>query len=1199
MFVLDDSGSMMFEIMPDDYVFWGVGASASGSITISRVNGYNGGYCYSGNCDWYGVNTGYVLWTFPRVSEVYGDEEYAAWYSSVATVQGLNLSDTSWPAFAALTRSSQANTIFYDPSITYVPWVDSQGNSFPNASTTCALHNPRKASGGCRTLNASVTTRERWANCASDSYDTNSCTRTYEERTFWPATYFYHTGGDVWDPNNYERVFIRNTVTSYSGHGRENRSDCTGGVCTYAQEIQNFANWYTYYRSRILASRAGIGRAFSQQGSNMRVGYGTINKGESTVDNQSNTRTIVKGVRPFVGDDRTEFFDLLYDRDIPALGTPLRRALDAAGQYYSRSDNRGPWGAVPGTNDTTPHLQCRRSYTVLMTDGYWSGGSDNEADTSGARQNVDNSDGPTIDPPSGSSYQYTPADPFRDGYSNTLADVAMYYWKRDLRTNLDNRVRPTAKNPAFWQHMITFGVGLGVTGSIEPEDAWAAMMSGDEIAWPNPNPDTENCTEATCSARIDDLLHASINSRGGFFSATDPNTFAEELTGVLQSIAAETKATAAALASNSTRLNTDTHIYQAKFDSADWSGQLLALKVNPDGSVDTANPVWDTSTTGKIPTHNLRKIFTWNGDEGLAFTVANWDKLTEAQRAALQSGGTVTQGQARLNWIRGDQSQEVKNGGVLRDRSTILGDIVNSDPFFVDVQNFAYDRLPDGTGGKSTYLDFRFANKDRTKMVYVGANDGMLHAFDATTGQEKFTFIPKAVFSNLASLTSQEYTHRYFVDGSPYVGEAYWDGQWRTILVGTTGAGGRSVFALDITDPDSFDGTKVLWEFSSDDDPDLGYTLGQPIIGRMKNGDWAVIFGNGYGSDSHKAFLYVLNLKPEGDRVIRKIPTGVGDASSRNGLSTPTLLDSYRTIEYAYAGDLQGNVWKFDLTHASNTSQWDVAFKSGSTPQPLFSARHVSAVETPQPITSRVELTRHPTHTGHLVIFGTGKYFEVGDNGTTAVQSLYGIWDNGTARITQTDRSVLQQQTIEAEGVLHGESSRNWRVLSNNTVNWETQKGWYLDLISPEAGQQGERVVSGPKLRLGRAQFSTLIPDTDPCVAGGTSWSLAVDVFSGGRFDHSIFDADGNGVFDTGDFVEVNGELVSVSGFESEVGIVKNWITLSAGPTDYVIGAGTDAGGGGDDGGNGGGDGNGGGIDGGEDMLGDTGAGRQSWRQMR
>ena len=627
MFILDDSGSMQFEIMPDNDVFWN-------------------------------VDNGSVTFVYPRANNVYGSSDYT---NRVATVDADE-------AYHARTRSPQINKIYYNPAITYKPWAKPDGSSYDNASSTCAYHNPMDTAKGCRNLTvnndgtSAGSSDTQWRTCNSGG----TCSSNADNHTFWPATYFYYNSGDSWDWNSYTRIEIKSGTTTYTGHGRASRTDCTNGVCTYAQEIQNFANWYQYYRSRILAARAGIGWAFAEQGETLRIGFGAINQGSTSIDGVATT-TIINGVRPFIGDDRTNFFTNLYGHSIPANGTPLRRALDAAGQYYSRTDSKGPWSSTPGTTGGED-LACRQCYTVLMTDGYWNNG---EAATAEAQANVDNQTGPLITNPTpgGENYQYSPSPPYKDDWSNTLADVAMYYWNRDLRADLANKVPAPLVDEAFWQHMVTFGVGLGVFGTLNPETDLEALKNGTKT-WPKPD------SAVGGPANIDDLWHASLNSRGGFFSAADPNVFAKKLSEVLEAIVTRVPATAASIATNSTRLDAGTLIYQAKFDSSDWSGQMIAYRVNTtNGSVDENNPEWNTDDSGKISAHGSRNIYTWNGSTGREFTVSQWSNLATTQQTDLRTLGgilgTEDEGKDRLNWLRGDQSKEQQNGGTFRNRGII------------------------------------------------------------------------------------------------------------------------------------------------------------------------------------------------------------------------------------------------------------------------------------------------------------------------------------------------------------------------------------------------------------------------------------------------------------------------------------------------------------------------------------------------
>ena len=619
-------------------------------------------------------------------------------------------------------------------------------------------------------------------------------------------------------------------------------------------------------------------------------------------------------------------------------------------------------------------------------------------------------------------------------------------------------------------------------------------------------------------------------------------------------------ASAAAVSTNSTRLDVNTAIYQARFNSVDWSGQVLAFAINSDGTI--GNQLWNTDTT--IPAAANRHIFTWNGSNGIVLDTAHWNDLSTAQQDSLKDGGTDTDGQARLNWIRGDQSNE-KPTGSFRRRVKILGDIVNSTPIYVTATSFGYESLPVGTPGRDSYAAFYGTNLSRRKMLYVGANDAMVHALDAVTGVEKFAFLPHSLFPNLASLSNPSYSHKYFIDGSPQYGHAYFSGAWHTILVGSPGAGSKSIFALDITDPDNFDQTKVLWEFA---DSDLGYPIGQfvqPVVGRMQDGTWAVVFGNGYESTNQHAILYVVNVQD--GTLIKKIDT---ETSGANGLAGPVLLaDASRTIKYAYAGDLQGNLWKFDLSSTS-PSNWSVAFDDGgtpATPKPLFQARrYVSSTNQPrQPITGPPDIAAHPSG-GYMIIFGTGQYFETDDNTDLSVQSLYGVWDKDDGNTTcvsvtdsciyPTDRTILQSQTILTEVSSNG---NNWRVVSDNAVDWNTQRGWYMDLVRPIAPTiQGERVVTAPILRSGHAIFTTRIPP-DVCGGGETSWLMELDIVSGGRLGYSVFDVNDDGQFTAADQVPgESGQPADASGAQSSEGMINNPAIFTDGDKEYKFASGSE-----------------------------------------
>lgn len=1012
MMILDDSGSMQWEMLPDEITFFS--------------------------------------YTYPRVNGVYGGTDYP---NQVPSFEDGNV-------YNALSRSPQINKVYYNPAVTYRPWSNSDGSLMPNAERTCAPHNPVDTGLGCRNFTSTNTQFATWF--TKISWQTKNM-------TFWPTVYFRYHGGSTLNWDNYTKIEIKPSTTSYVGDGREARSDCanaSSSTCTYDEEIQNFANWYTYYRSRVLTARAGIGRAFAAQGSNLRPGFSAINKGSTSVDGVS-TSSVISGVRDFSGADRTSFFTNLYGHVIPALGTPLRRALDDVGKYFSRTDAKGPWSTTPGV-DGGSDLTCRQSYAILMTDGYWNGA---QASTADARKNNDGTDGTTITGPNDPAYTFSAVSPFSDNHSNTLADVAMYYWKRDLRTDVANEVPTNFQDPAFWQHMVTFGVGLGVTGSVDPSAAFAAINTGASITWPNPT--------SSNAAKLDDLLHASVNGRGGFFNASNPEQFADALTDTLNDIVKRT-GSASNISANSTSINTGSQVFQAKFASGQWSGELEAIKVSATGTGPTN---WRASE--HIPAPDSRRIFTTSGGSGKNF---KWINLSATDQTALGSAAVV-------EYIRGVRSQELQNGGGFRNRSSsnILGDIVHSSPYYV---------------------------KD-TDTVYVGANDGMLHAFDASSGQELFAYVPAAVMPGLGSLTQPNYVHKYFVDGDIAVSNTSQTGG-KNYLVATLGLGGKGLYGLDVSTPNSFVASHVLWEYTNNSDADLGFMLGQPLIAKMNSGQWAVIVSNGYNSSSGKAVLYVFELAT--GNLIKKMDTAV---SGDNGLASPGGIDTdgNGTVDFIYAGDLQGNVWKFDVSDASTTN-WNIAFTS----QPLFVAKDAS--NNPQPITAPLivaknDLVGDPNVGKRFIFFGTGSYFRSADPSDTQVNSWYGLIDDNVT--INSDRSDLVSRSIAENGVFDGKPVRTFGSAAVGDMTGK--KGWYLDFTT----QTGERIVTASALIKAVKSVllvSSIIPVVDPCVPGGRGYLNAISPFSGASLDAGFFDINNaNGFTDD----KLSGRFIG--GFDPNVGM--------------------------------------------------------------
>lgn len=608
---------------------------------------------------------------------------------------------------------------------------------------------------------------------------------------------------------------------------------------------------------------------------------------------------------------------------------------------------------------------------------------------------------------------------------------------------------------------------------------------------------------------------------------------------------------------NSGSISDQTRIYQTRFNSGTWTGQLLAFRINANGSLGNGTPPledseaeWDAAK--KLPAPDLRQIITRNSAG--AKVKFRWASLDATRQGQLVS-------EEMVDYLRGDDAGEGVGNGKLRQRvPTKLGDIVSSAPLFVGRPPFRYRDNLEGTGS-TKYSDFVLANdqaSERTPMVYAGANDGMLHGFNASTGAEVFAFIPSPVIARMPALAAQNYTHQNYVDGSPSLGDAYWSGNWHTVVAGGLNKGGQGIYALDVTsttrlaaaEATTNPASTILWEFTDANDADLGFTYSQPSIVKSHDtqagtttGRWVVAFGNGYNStfsdgtasSTGNAVLFIRSART--GNLVAKLDTGVGNAQRPagvtwdNGLSTPAFVDvdADRIVDYAYAGDLYGNMWKFDLRDA-DPGNWKVAYGSGSPKLPLFTATDASG--NVQPITVRPEVTRGPAGAGMVVLFGTGKYLEPADVLSSPVrpQSFYGIIDANSGADTDrvTARTSLTRQTIDSEltfdppdpdgttGPLGDPGPVTARLTSSNAVG---ASGWYMDLVSPVAGYENEKQVTTPIVRNGHVIFTTVIPETNPCSGGGRSWIMELNVLSGARLEEAPFDINNDGKFDNADMI--------------------------------------------------------------------------------
>lgn len=936
------------------------------------------------------------------------------------------------------------NTIYYNPLITYQPWRLADGSFAPVKAPTEA-HDDNTMLAGSIDLTAS--NQIFFVPKAGN-------TDLADARQYW--RYRLRTTGVI---ERSELIFAsgnwgwRNPVTLASVTW-----DTANGPVTrsFAQEMQNFATWYSYARTRAKVAKSGASAAFAGLGEDVRVGFTTI------WDNNTFDIPVNSDSGLFRSTNRNTWFNRLHEAGADG-GTPLRRALSRAGQYFSRSDASGTYGPEP----TDQQLACRQNFTILTTDGFWNG-------TSPGTPNVDGNAGTTITGPNNPPFQYSPVRPYKDTNADTLADVGMNNWIRDLRPDLPNIVPTSAADPAFWQHSVTFGISIGLRGSLNPETDLPNLTTGPPspgLDWPNPHP-SQNLT------RIDDLWHAAVNGRGEFIAAADPQAFSDGLKDALATIVARV-GSSSNISTNSTSVSSDSSVFLASFIAGQWTGELEAKAVGLGGLQST---LW--SGSGGIPAAAARNIFTWNGSAGAVFP-------TPAQSSAL-GGSTV------VNYLRGDQSNERQNGGTFRDRLKRLGDIVNSSPVFVR------DRQP-----------LPSVTPESRDMVYVGANDGMLHAFDARTGVEVFAYVPVGVASaDLRSLADTDYPHRFMVDGPLTVStESQTPG--RRILVGSLGRGGRSLFALDVSDPGTFNASKVLWELT---DPALGNMLGQPFIAKLADSPAPrLIVANGPNSVGDKAQLLVIDLLT--GAIVKSLDTGAGSTAAPNGLSAPRGLGTLGQVDSVYAGDLLGNLWKFDLSSNLPVS-WNVA-NSGS---PLYIAKNPDGQT--QPISGGVGLALHPDTRLPWVFFGTGRYLTSGDPADNSLQTWYGIEDptktdppsptipsvvDRSAAIKRlVTRSIAEVATIAGTRV---------RAFAPAIVgDMQNKQGWLLDLIDPPSGggtalPSGERMIGNQALFNNALLAASIIPGSDPCEVGGSGFINAIDAFTGGSLSASLFDIDRDGGF--------------------------------------------------------------------------------------
>jgi len=696
--------------------------------------------------------------------------------------------------------------------------------------------------------------------------------------------------------------------------------------------------------------------------------------------------------------------------------------------------------------------------------------------------------------------------------------AALAHWANtnDIRSDLSG----SQTMSTYWVDVLENGngvAGMPAAGTLRTQYWLAAKYGGfDTTMAPGDNPNVR--LTAT------DPLAWDMNGDGvpdNWFAGSTPTLLRSSLSAAfsrINTIAGAAAASSAAVTSN--RQTSSSEIIYAGYQPRDWTGSVRSCSPTQTAAQCNATPTWDAShwldsATNSVPAANkltpsTRKIFTSYRAPTTPFAFSTmrfqWDSLNAAQQATLDTDGN---GAARLEFVRGSRASE---GSLFRVRpSNLLGDIVNSGVTYLAGPGPAL--IGPNFPGHATY---RNNTRTRPAVVYVGSNDGMLHAFSGTTGRELFGYVPSAVLSKLVGYSAFNFRHEYMVDGTPMVGDFEKTGStaaspnWGTLLVGGLGAGGRGYYALDITSQGTFatDSEATLasalpiWEFTSVQDADLGFTFNEPSISpstgayrqiakfadaTVSTGVWRVAVGNGYGSTAGNAALYLLDANTGAAPTKLVAYTNTTGTAGENGLSSPTPVDTDRDglMDTVYAGDLRGNLHKFQFSRASGSD-----FVLARPAETGGAWRYLGVVySTTQPITTAPSVVAACQGSGWNVLFGTGKLNEDTDYADTATRGFYNILDNSpSSALTVPAASVVPMGAFTSVNLGNGLVGRNW-----STPNLNGARGWRMSFTG------GERVLTNSTIPpdTGAVLFATTQPSGDVCTPGNSGYLMAVNICSG------------------------------------------------------------------------------------------------------
>ena len=1116
--------------------------------TLFRTSNGQGHFRYSNNSFFNGAN----LWT-----SVSGGG--FSIFSHMTTGDGWN-STLNADTYGAL-RSPEHNRAYFNPHVTYTPWLRGDETNDNNSPVTAAPPDPRgNCSTGSRCLSntsakftdatynfttyrevtetwrdgfvmpagtwlfndktcnrapGSNTTTSSWIQLTTNKTFGSNCETTFR---YYPARVYLST--DAPPPPGFNlsrRVLVPGIGPSGSDMYRYDiiaPNFTTGG----AEAVQNFANWWTYYGNRNRALIAGITNSLKGL-SNMRVAAFEF------VDPPA----LDSNLTMYDMGSPTEKATLINQiRNLRANGssTPSRRGSAYMINQFHRTDSGAPI-----------KYECQRNAAMLFTDGFTNDSSGTLAPIS-AYFDVGDQDHSLGAPYGGAPYSGGVAS------QNTIADYAMWGYLTNPRPDMpEGRVPVPASCPNAGNgidcnpnlHVNFYGVTLGARGAIYDVNAAAT-------ANPYTNPPSWTATSTTNlnPANVDDIWHASLNARGEFINANTPKDITDAMRRILMKVGSgaspsgSISMTGARIGARSLSVVPS---YTVRNEGTDWSSTLAVAKVTADLTtgevIDTS--LWRGEETLAAQSHADRRTHTWIGTAGGTSLLASVTDLAAfcnnprpgmSRCSAAEITALGVDASQAIDYFLGDTTREVQNGGVLRDRATVLGDIINSTPVVsAPTDDYGYRTLPAPYG--NSYVTYMTTKQSRPAMVYVGANDGMLHAFHgginhlgtvdaANGGREQFAYIPRAVLGHMGNLLfpykasdggDQKFDHRYYVDGPITTGDAYYGGGWKTVLVGTAGAGGRSVFALNVSNSSSFN---RLWEIDDQHATvavreNIGHVLGKPVIVPFRTTagavSWKAIFGNGYSSVNGRAVLFVVDIDDGTVRMIEAVEAGA--PAGPNGLGNIVVVDRRDTVtgfavqdgfaDTVYAADRKGAVWKFDLLGSAT-----------SISTPLFTTQtHVEdGVTYRQPIIGGLTATAGGGG-GVMLMFGTGSFSFNGDPGDSSIQSIYGVRDaGGTVTLTAAD---LFGRSI----VTDGDTTRT--VTTGSTGG--NLNGWYLNLPA------GERVVGYPRVASGVLFIPAYAPTAaDGCSTGGENWLYGLDTRTGApgmagvRFGSITGDTQGAGV---------------------------------------------------------------------------------------